>query len=208
VQIAFVLYDRFTALDIIGPFNMLAYGPGVEARFVAETLDPVTADVGTPRILPDLTFAQCPSPDIVVVPGGPGAQRIAEQPPLVEWLQKVHDGTRFTTSVCTGAYALGAAGLLEGRRATTHWAALDGLAQFGAIPVSERVVFADKVVTGAGVSAGIDMALTLAATLWGASTAEAIQLGNEYDPQPPFHSGSPRTAAPKLVEAMRGGMAG
>jgi transcriptional regulator GlxA family with amidase domain len=185
---------------------MLAYGPGVEACFVAETLEPVTADVGTPRILPDLTFEQCPSPDVVVVPGGPGSRRIAELSSLVAWLRRVHEGTLFTTSVCTGAYALGAAGILHGKRATTHWAALDGLADFGATPVSERVVFEDKVVTGAGVSAGIDMALTLAGRLWGEETAQAIQLGNEYDPQPPYDSGSPRTAPEHLVTALRGGL--
>lgn len=206
MQIAFALYPSFTALDVIGPFNILAYGPGVKACFVAETLEPVTADVGTPRILPDLTFADCLSPDIVVVPGGPGWKRIAEIDSLIDWLRRVHPGTQYTTSVCTGAFALAGAGILDGKRATTHWAALENLAFYGASPVSERVVQDGKVVTGAGVSAGIDMALTLAGRVWGDEAAQCLQLGNEYDPQPPYHSGSPRTAPAHLVELLRAGM--
>jgi len=204
--IAFVLYPRFTTLDIIGPFNILAYGPGVEAKFVAETLEPVTADAGTPRLLPDITFAECPQPDVVVVPGGPGWKRIAEITSLTDWLQRIHPATTYTTSVCTGSFALAGAGLLNGKRATSHWAALDNLAQYGATPVSERVVEDGKIITGAGVSAGIDMALTLAGRMWGDETAQALQLGNEYDPQPPYDCGSPRTAPPRLVEAMRAGV--
>jgi transcriptional regulator GlxA family with amidase domain len=205
VQIAFALYDRFTALDIIGPFNVLAYVPGVEARFVAETLEPVTADVGRPVIVPDLTFADCDRPDIVVVPGGPGSTRIAEITALTDWLRRVHPTTTYTTSVCTGAYALAGAGLLEGLRATTHWSALDGLSAYGAEPVAERVVDEGRIITGAGVSAGIDMALTLVGRHWGDRTAQAIQLGIEYDPQPPYDAGSPAKAPPEVVAFLRDG---
>jgi transcriptional regulator GlxA family with amidase domain len=203
MQIAFALYPAFTALDIIGPFNVLAYGPDVDAVFVADTLDPVPADVGELRIPPNLTFAQCPHPDVVVVPGGPGSRRIAELTSLSSWLRAVHPHTRWTTSVCTGAFALASAGVLDGKRATTHWASLDRLADEGVDVVRERVVIDGKVVTGAGVSAGIDMALVLAGELWGEDVARAIQLANEYDPQPPYDSGSPRTAPAHIVAAMR-----
>ncbi len=200
MQIAFALYDQFTALDIIGPFNVLAYGPSVQPVFVAASADPVAADVGTPRLIPDLTFEQCQRPDVVVVPGGPGSRRIAELQPLVEWLRAVHPTTRYTTSVCTGAFALAAAGILDGLRATTHWSSLERLADYGVVPVSERVVQQGKVMTAAGVSAGIDMGLTLAAELWGVETAQSLQLANEYDPQPPFDAGSAASAPPHLVE--------
>ncbi|MGD9701534.1 MAG: DJ-1/PfpI family protein [Acidimicrobiia bacterium] len=207
MQIAFVLYDRFTALDIIGPFNVLAYVPGVEARFVAETRDPVTADVGRPVIVPDLTFDECPSPDIVVVPGGPGAARIAEITALTDWLRRVHPTTTYTTSVCTGAFALAGAGLLDGLRATTHWSSLERLADYGALPVAERVVDEGRIVTGAGVSAGIDMALTLVGRHWGDVVAQTVQLGIEYDPQPPYDAGSPATAPAEVVAYLRDGAA-
>jgi transcriptional regulator GlxA family with amidase domain len=204
MQIAFALYPALTALDIVGPFNVLAYGPGVEPVFVAETLEPVTVDVGALRLPPNATFDDCPSPDVVVVPGGPGSRRIAELTSLTSWLRAVHPTTTYTTSVCTGAFALAAAGILDGKRATTHWASLDRLAEHGAVPVAERVVIDGKIVTGAGVAAGIDMALTLASTLWGDEVAQSIQLGIEYDPQPPFTTGSPRTAPPDMIERMRG----
>jgi transcriptional regulator GlxA family with amidase domain len=123
---------------------------------------------------------------------------------LTSWLRAVHPTTTYTTSVCTGAFALAAAGILDGKRATTHWASLDRLAEHGAVPVAERVVIDGKIVTGAGVAAGIDMALTLASTLWGDEVAQSIQLGIEYDPQPPFTTGSPRTAPPDMIERMRG----
>jgi transcriptional regulator GlxA family with amidase domain len=203
MQIAFALYPQFTALDIIGPYNVLAYGPGVEAVFVAETLDPVPADVGGLRIPPNLTFAQCPTPDVVVVPGGPGSRRISELTALSDWIRAAHATSQFTTSVCTGAFALASAGVLDGKKATTHWASMDRLAALGIDAVDERVVIDGKVVTGAGVSAGIDMALTLAGHLWGDDVARSIQLANEYDPQPPYDAGSARTAPTHIVDAMR-----
>ena len=209
MQIAIALYDQLTLLDAIGPYSVLAHVPGAEVRFVAESLDTIRPDVGTPGLTPDATFADTPAPDIVVVPGGPGTRRIATMAPLVDWLRSVHPGTTHTTSVCTGAFALGAAGILDGLTATTHWATLDRLAEWGAIPVTERVVDHGKVITAAGVSSGIDMALTLAARLAGDDVARAIQLAIEYDPQPPFDAGSPAKAGPELVSLLvDGGLVG
>ena len=209
MQIAIALYDQLTLLDAIGPYSVLAHVPGAEVRFVAESLDTIRPDVGTPGLTPDATFADNPAPDIVVVPGGPGTRRIATMAPLVDWLRSVHPGTTHTTSVCTGAFALGAAGILDGLTATTHWATLDRLAEWGAIPVTERVVDHGKVITAAGVSSGIDMALTLAARLAGDDVARAIQLAIEYDPQPPFDAGSPAKAGPELVSFLvDGGLIG
>lgn len=209
MQIAIALYDQLTLLDAVGPYSVLAHVPGAEVRFVAESLDTIRPDVGTPGLTPDATFADTPNPDIVVVPGGPGTRRIATMASLVDWLRAVHPGTTHTTSVCTGAFALGAAGILEGLTATTHWATLDRLAEWGAIPVTERVVDHGKVITAAGVSAGIDMGLTLAARLAGDDVARAIQLAIEYDPQPPFDAGSPAKAGPELVSFLvDGGLIG
>ena len=209
MQIAIALYDQLTLLDAVGPYSVLAHVPGAEVRFVAESLDTIRPDVGTPGLTPDATFADTPAPDIVVVPGGPGTRRIATMAPLVDWLRAVHPGTTHTTSVCTGAFALGAAGILEGLTATTHWATLDRLTEWGAIPVPERVVDHGKVITAAGVSAGIDMGLTLAARLAGDDVARAIQLAIEYDPQPPFDAGSPAKAGPELVSLLvDGGLVG
>ena len=209
MQIAIALYDQLTLLDAVGPYSVLAHVPGAEVRFVAESLDTIRPDVGTPGLTPDATFADNPAPDIVVVPGGPGTRRIATMAPLVDWLRAVHPGTTHTTSVCTGAFALGAAGILDGLTATTHWATLDRLSEWGAIPVTERVVDHGKVITAAGVSSGIDMALTLAARLAGDDVARAIQLAIEYDPQPPFDAGSPAKAGPELVSLLvDGGLVG
>ena len=199
MKIAVAIYDRMTLLDAVGPYSVLAHVPGAEVSFLAATPDPVRVDVGTPALVPDATFAELRHPDIIVVPGGPDRDDIATNPALRAWLQGAAPGAVWITSVCTGAYALGGAGLLQGRRATTHWRALEGLAAFGATPVSERVVEDGNVMTAAGVSAGIDMGLTLAARLSGDIVAQVIQLGIEYDPQPPFRSGSPRTAPPEVM---------
>jgi len=199
-QIAIALYNRMTLLDAIGPYSVLAHVPGAKVTFVAATKDPVTPDVGTPTLIPDATFAELPRPDVVVVPGGPGARRIAADPALRSWLLGAKDTATWITSVCTGAYALAGAGFLDGKRATTHWENLEGLRDYGAIPVSERVVQEGNVITAAGVSAGIDMGLTLAAILAGDVIAQAIQLGIEYDPQPPFNAGSPHTAPAEVLE--------
>ena len=204
MDIAFVLFDRFTALDLIGPYNVLAYGPGVSTHLVAASSAPVAADAGSLRIEPDCTFGELDSADVVVVPGGPGWRRIAEMNDLTEWLQRVDATARYMSSVCTGAFALASAGLLDGRRATTHWTTTRHLAKYGVQHVPERVVVDGRYITGAGVSAGIDMALTLAGLMWGDEVAKTIQLANEYDPHPPYSAGSPATAPAVTVEVVRG----
>lgn len=190
-----------TALDMIGPYEVVGRLPGAEVRFVA-------ADPGTKRtdqqlgMVADHTLGDVPSPDIIVVPGGDERGPIADER-VLDWLRSAHKTSTWTTSVCTGSLILGAAGILEGLKATTHWFALDRLAEFGATPISERVVEDGKVITAAGVSSGIDMGLTLAARVAGEDYAKGIQLGIEYDPQPPFDAGSPDKAPPQVFEALR-----
>lgn len=202
MQIAFLLYDGMTALDMIGPYEVIGRIPGAEIRFVAR-------EPGTKRtdqklgLVADSPLDEVPAPDILVVPGGEHTGPIQDDH-ILEWLRHAHTSTTWTTSVCTGSYVLGAAGILDGRRATTHWAFLDGLASFGATPVSERVVEDGKVITAAGVSAGIDMGLTLAARVAGVDFAKGVQLGIEYDPAPPFDAGSPASAPEPLVDLLRG----
>jgi transcriptional regulator GlxA family with amidase domain len=203
VNISILLYDRLTALDAIGPYEVLSRLPGAALSFVAREAGPVRSDNGMLTLVAEHAIGQAPSPDIVLVPGGPGevAARAGEE--VLEWLRTVDRSSTWTTSVCTGSLILAAAGLLEGRRATSHWLAYDELRRLGAEAVAERVVFDGKLVTAAGVSAGIDMALALAARVAGPEVAQAIQLGIEYDPQPPFDSGSPAKAPREIVEALR-----
>lgn len=203
MQIAVVLYDRVTALDLIGPYEVLSRMAGAEVVFTALEPGPVRTDVGSLGLLADAALSEVPAPDIVLVPGGPGQIDLMEDGPLHAWLRAADATSTWTTSVCTGSLILAAAGLLDGRRATSHWLALDQLTAFGAEPVAERVVFDGKLVTAAGVSAGIDMALTLAGRIAGDEVAQAIQLGIEYDPQPPYAAGSTDRAPPALVERMR-----
>jgi transcriptional regulator GlxA family with amidase domain len=204
MDIAILLYDRLTALDAIGPYEVLSRLPGARLSFVAADTDNITTDNGMLTLVPARTLAETKAPDIVLVPGGPGevAQRAGTQ--ALEWLRDVDRTSTWTTSVCTGSLILAAAGLLDGRRATTHWLAMDELARLGATPMSERVVFDGKYATAAGVSAGIDMALALAAEIAGEQVAQAIQLGIEYDPQPPFDAGSPAKAPAEVVELLTG----
>jgi transcriptional regulator GlxA family with amidase domain len=204
MQIAFFLYDHMTALDAVGPYEVLSRMPGVETVFVAEQRGPVRCDTRQLALVADASIAEVTSADIIVVPGWSGARQETLLNPGTahEWLRQVDTGTTWTTSVCTGSLVLAAAGLLSGRRATTHWLATDALAQLGAEVTHDRVVFDGKYVTAAGVSAGIDMALTLAATVAGESTAQAVQLGIEYDPQPPFDAGSVTKAPLQIVSAM------
>ncbi len=204
MQIAILLYDRFTALDAIGPYDVLSRLPGAEIALVAAEPGPVRNEVGTLTLVADASLEDVPQPDIVLVPGGFGARDLLEDEPILGWLRGAHEHTTWTTSVCTGALLLAAASILDGVEATTHWLARDELAALGAIPVPDRVVQRDKVLTAAGVSAGIDMALRLAQLEAGDTVAQAIQLGIEYDPQPPFDSGSPEKAPPEIVEMLRG----
>lgn len=203
MEIAILLYPGFTALDAMGPYEVLARLPGAELSFVAAQAGPVTADTGRLTVSADRAIAAVPAPEVIVVPGGPAPLHAAEDPATRSWLRAAHETATWTASVCTGALALGAAGILDGRRATTHWASFGRLADHGAEPVRERVVFDRDVVTAAGVSAGIDMALALAARIAGPEVAQAIQLGIEYDPDPPFDSGSPAKASPEIVQLVR-----
>ena len=203
MQIAYLLYDRFTALDIIGPHDVFNSVPGNESIFVAEQSGPVRNESDTLSLVADASLKDVPSPDIVVVPGGFGNRMLLEHEPLHEWIRGVHETSTWTTSVCTGALLLAAAGLLEGVPATTHWLARERLAELGAEPVPDRIVEHGKIVTAAGVSSGIDMALHLVQTINGPEVAQAVQLGIEYDPQPPLDAGSPEKAPPEIVELVR-----
>ncbi|MBB5913024.1 putative intracellular protease/amidase [Nocardia transvalensis] len=203
MQIAIVLYDQFTALDAVGPYDVLSRLPGAETVFVAEQLGPVRNDSGSLALVADRTLAEMPHPDIVLVPGGPGQTPQMDNARLLDWLRAVDATSTWTTSVCTGSLLLAAAGLLRGRRATSHWTALDELTRFGAEPTHDRVVTDGKYVTAAGVSAGIDMGLTLSGRIAGDTHAEIVQLLIEYDPQPPYDAGSPRKAPAEIVEKFR-----
>jgi putative intracellular protease/amidase len=207
VRIAILIFDRLTALDAIGPYEILSRLPGAELSFVATERGPRRTDTGSLGLHADLALDELPDPDLLLVPGGAGSDALMDDPEVLDWVRAADGGSTWTTSVCTGSLVLGAAGILRGRRATTHWAHLDRLRDAGAEPVAERVVEDGKLVTAAGVSAGIDMALTLAARIAGQHVAEAIQLGIEYDPQPPFNSGSPASASPETVELIRAAIA-
>jgi transcriptional regulator GlxA family with amidase domain len=203
MNIAIVLYDKFTALDAIGPYEVLSRLPGADLEFVAAEPGPVRTDNGMLTLVAEHSLADAAQPDIVLVPGGPGEVAARAGGPVLEWLREVDRTSTWTTSVCTGSLILAAAGLLDGKRATSHWLALEQLGRLGAQPVHERVVFDGKYATAAGVSAGIDMALALAARVAGDIVAQAIQLGIEYDPQPPFDAGSPHKAPAEVVELLR-----
>jgi cyclohexyl-isocyanide hydratase len=200
--IGMLIFPKLTQLDMTGPYEVLARVPNTKVLLVAHSLDPVTTDRGM-QIVPTVTFANCPQLDLVMVPGGPGQQDLMEDPVVLEFLQRQARKAQYVTSVCTGSLVLGAAGLLKGKRATSHWAALDHLKPLGAIPVSEKVVADGNVITGAGVASGIDFALAVAARLEGEEAARQIQLQIEYDPAPPFNSGSPATASAETVAAVR-----
>ncbi|TMR96887.1 DJ-1/PfpI family protein [Nonomuraea basaltis] len=200
MRVAIPLYPRFTALDAVGPYTVMAFAPDCTVTFVAAEPGPVTDDQGTLALTATASYADLPDPDVIVVPGGPGTLEALSDEVLIGWIRRAHAHTRWTTSVCSGSLLLGAAGLLDGVKATTHWAILEMLAQFGAEPVSERVVVEGKIVTAAGVSAGIDMALTLLAQASDVETAQAVQLAIEYDPRPPFDCGSPKTAPEGVAE--------
>jgi putative intracellular protease/amidase len=194
-EIALFLYDGMTALDAVGPYEVLARLPDAEVKFVASTPGPKQTDVGL-VLTADASLEDVPRPDIIIIPGS-GKVPFLEDPAAVEWVRRAHQTSKWTTSVCTGSMLLGAAGVLQGKRATSHWAVREYLRNFGAEPVAERVVIEGKVITAGGVSAGIDMALTLAAREAGEDEARALQLVVEYDPQPPYDSGSVEKAGPE-----------
>lgn len=202
MQIAIVLFPHCTALDAIGPYEVLSRLPGARVHMVGGATGPVRTDTGMLGLQVDATYDEVSEPDLVVVPGGPGQRAHREGSALHAWLHEVDRHTSWTTSVCTGSLILASAGLLAGRHATTHWLAHDDLARLGAVPADERVVVDGKYVTAAGVSAGLDMALTLVARCAGEEVARRIQLGIEYDPRPPFDSGSIHTASPAAVAAV------
>jgi putative intracellular protease/amidase len=204
---AILIYPDLTALDAIGPYDVLSRIPDMDVVFVAKTPGEYRTDQGSLGLIADAGFADVPGatgPDVLVVPGGFGTRRLMSDTATLDWVRKVHERTTWTTSVCTGSLLLGAAGLLDGLDATTHWASYDVLASTGARPTAERVVEQGKIITAAGVSSGIDMALRLCAHLGGDDMAKAIQLSIEYDPQPPFDCGAPAKAPTELVELLQG----
>ncbi|HJP79843.1 MAG TPA: DJ-1/PfpI family protein [Pseudonocardiaceae bacterium] len=203
MQIAILLFDRLTVLDAIGPYQVLNNLPDSQVTFVGERKGLIRdGDTGL-GLMANAELSEVPSPDLILVPGGAGQNDLMDDGPVHEWLRAADATSTWTTSVCTGSLILAAAGLLDGRKATSHWLAVDTLADYGAIPTRERVVVDGKYVTGAGVSAGIDMALSLVATIAGDEFAQLVQLGIEYDPQPPFNAGSPATAPETLVARAR-----
>ncbi len=200
--IGMLIFPRLTQLDMTGPYEVLARLPNTMVHLIARTLEPVKTDRGM-MIVPTVTYADCPQLDVVMVPGGPGQQDLMEDEVALEFLRRQARGAKYVTSVCPGSLVLAAAGLLKGKRATSHWAAIEHLKPLGAIPVSERVVVDGNIVTGAGVASGIDFALKLAAILEGEAVAREIQLQIEYDPDPPFAGGSLRTASAETVATLR-----
>jgi putative intracellular protease/amidase len=203
MRIAILIFDRLTALDAVGPYEVLSRIPDAEVTFVAPEPGPKRTDTGRLALVADSPIEDLPRPEVVLVPGGEGNRPLLRDERVLAWVRDAHEASTWTTSVCTGSLVLGAAGILDGRRATSHWAFRDRLANFGATPVAERVVEDGKVITAAGVSAGIDLGLELAARIAGEDLAKTIQLGIEYDPDPPFDAGSPEKAPAELVEAVR-----
>ena len=199
MKIVLVLFEGITALDVVGPYEVLSRLPGADVCFAGPRTGLVRTDNRVLGLQVDVALADVPTADVLLLPGGFGVDALIADPTVLEQVRRLDACSRYTTSVCTGSLVLGAAGLLTGLEATTHWARFDTLASYGATPVSRRVVTAGRIVTAAGVSAGIDMALTLAAELASPDVAQAIQLAIEYDPQPPFDSGHPRSAPAEVV---------
>jgi cyclohexyl-isocyanide hydratase len=201
-HIGLLLFPDITQLDMTGPYEVFIKFPDAKVHLVWKTRAPVTA-AGGMQIIPTVTFADCPQLDLICVPGGAGMNPLLNDDETLDFIRRQAEGARYVTSVCTGALVLGAAGLLKGKRAATHWMSRDMLAAFGAMPVAERVVIDGNIITGGGVTAGIDFALTVAVEAFGPELAKTIQLGMEYDPHPPFDAGSPERADPALVAKTR-----
>ena len=206
-RIGLLAFPAMTQLDLTGPLQVFANLPGAEVHVLWKTLDPIRTHGGL-TLVPDTTLADCPALDVICVPGGSGVMDLMDDEIVLSFLRTQAEHARFVGSICTGSLVLGAAGLLRGKQATTHWAWTDLLTPLGAIPTKGRVVRDGKFMTGGGVTAGIDFALTMVAELAGQEVAETIQLGIEYAPAPPFDAGSPDTARPELVAAVRARMAG
>nr|WP_294524027.1 DJ-1/PfpI family protein [uncultured Rhodopila sp.] len=206
LRIGLLAFPAMTQLDLTGPLQVFASLPDADVRVVWKTLDPIRTQGGL-RLLPDTTLDACPHLDVICVPGGPGVADLMEDDSVLSFLRTRAETARFIGSICTGALVLGAAGLLRGKKATTHWAWTDLLVPFGAIPTAGRVVRDGKIFSGGGVTAGIDFALTMVAELAGRDAAEVIQLGIEYAPAPPFDAGHPDKARPELVASARARMA-
>ncbi len=202
LQIGIVLFPRVTQLDFTGPLQVFSSVPGAQVHLIWKRIEPVPSD-SVMAITPTITFADCPQLDVVCVPGGMGTDDAVNDEEILAFVKKQAEGAKYVTSVCTGSLVLGAAGLLKGYRASTHWTAMEALAPFGAIPTKTRVCVDRNRVTGGGVTAGIDFALTLVSIMVDRKTAEAIQLRLEYNPAPPFNSGSPETAPPEVLAVMK-----
>ena len=207
IEIGLLVFPLVQQLDLTGPYEVFASWPQARVRLVGESGESVASSTGL-RLTPTTTYADCPQLDVICVPGGPGVNALMRDERTLSFVRAQAKGARFVASVCTGALVLGAAGLLRAKRATTHWASLDLLAAFGAVPVKARVVRDGELLTGGGVTAGIDFALTLLAELAGRDVAEAIQLNLEYAPEPPFAAGSPETARPEIVARVQAAGAG
>ena len=206
MNICCLIFEDITLLDAVGPLEVLSRLPGAQVHLAAPAAGPVRASRSRIATIAEYGLDDAPAADILLVPGGPGVRALLGRKPVLDWVRRQHEGSRWTTSVCTGSLLLAAAGLLEGRPATTHWASVEALAGYGARPVSERVVIDGKLVLGAGVSAGSDLALRLAALEAGEDVARAIQLRIEYDPMPPWDSGNPARADARVLELARGGL--
>lgn len=199
LSIGMLLFPELTQLDLTGPYEVFARAPDTSVHLIWKTLDAVKSDRGM-GILPTCTFDTCPALDVICIPGGPGQIKLMDDDETLSFIRTKSENAKLVTSVCTGSLVLGAAGLLRGYKATTHWASLDQLRLLGAEPVNERVVRDRNRITGAGVTSGIDFALNVIADIYGAEIAQSIQLHMEYDPEPPFTSGSPRVAPEEILE--------
>lgn len=202
MQIIFLFYDGMTALDVVGPHEILSRLPNVSVKRVGKSTGQIKTDSGL-IMNADYSISEVLTADVLFIPGAGNATTLKIYPEILDWIRLLHSKTTWTTSVCTGSLILGAAGILTGMQATTHWAALDRLCKWGAQSIQKRIVESGKIITAAGVSAGIDMALILAAKLSGEAVAKSLQLGIEYDPEPPFNSGSPEKADPELLESLQ-----
>lgn len=198
-SVGLLLFPNLTQLDLTGPFEVFNRAPDTDVRLIWKSREPITSDTGL-TVMPTATFDDCPPLDVICVPGGPGVAALMEDDDVLDFLRRQAAAAKYVTSVCTGSMVLGAAGLLRGKRATSHWMSRPMLADLGATPVAERIVADGNTITGGGVTAGIDFALSIVGREFGERAAEEVQLAIEYDPQPPYDSGSPRTADPALVE--------